>query len=84
MHHGARIPVKNNSEFITQALAFYHAVGMSKDSLRTAVGEELTPEKSEANMLQKMIAIGLAILSIMASTAEAWRGMTFVQTDKNN
>ena len=57
---------------------------MSKDSLRTAVGEELTPERSEAKMLQKMIALGLAILSIMASTAEARRGMTFVQTDKNN
>lgn len=74
----------NNSEFITQALTFYHAVGMSKESLRTIVGEELTPEGSEAKMLQKMIALGLTILSIMASNAEARRGMALVQTDKNN
>ena len=47
----------------------------SKDSLRAAVGEELTPERSEAKMLQKMTALGLAILSIMASTAEARKGI---------
>ena len=51
---------------------------MSKDSLRTAVGEELTPERSEVKMSQNIIALGLAILSIMASTAEARGGMTFV------
>merc|ERR1712117_781315 len=47
-------------------------------SLRTAVGEELTPEGSEAKMLHKMNALGLAILSIMASTAEARRGGGFL------
>ena len=48
-------------------------------SLRTDVSEELTPERSEAKMLQRTIAVGLAVLSIMAYTAEARKGM-IVQT----
>ena len=44
-------------------------------SLRIDVSEELTPERSEAKMLQRTIAIGMTILSIMAYTAEARKGM---------
>ena len=43
-------------------------------SLRIDVSEELTPERSEDKMLQRTIAIGLTILSIMAYTAEARKG----------
>ena len=52
-------------------------------SLRIDVSEELTPERSEAKMFQRTIAIGLTVLSIMAYTAEARKGM-IVSTVLNN